>query len=40
MKNYINLMYTDLSISRGADLTINYFTGGRFDQVILFWGPI
>ena len=21
-------------------MTINYFTGGRFDQVILFWGPI
>ena len=48
-KNIIHV-YTYLFISRGpispyinlkgSDLTINYFIGGRFDQVILFWGPI
>ena len=35
----INHMYTYLYLG-GADLTIYYFIRGRFDQVILFWGPI
>ena len=36
----INHMYTYLYLGGGADLTIYYFIRGRFDQVILFWGPI